>query len=250
MESAKIDTIYTGLPDYKSALALVETRDIVAKIVEDFCGVVVLDINGAKSQVRIAKPSLTSDMAIYLGNMVFTIINRVTGRTDFSDEQISQICLKTQEKLADLTPEVIISVVSEKAWKRILEIAEPDKTQEYVTKDTKEKYYENFWKTKYDIDWSYNRHVSSSMLQIVKEKYGLIEEDFNQKAHVLNIVNALMVFIRGGLNRSKEHLTLDHEKVIHKESMTQAGDVGKGSGQGGIQGVRNKVDEIFSGGRK
>ena len=84
------------------------------------------------------------------------------------------------------------------------------------------------------------------MLNTIKRVYDLEKEVFDQAIIMRHIFWSIRIFIHGGLNRSKNHLTLDHEKVIHKENTVFSGSTDQNQPEGMLERIKNKIQGLGS----
>lgn len=135
-------------------------------------------------------------------------------------------------------------LVSEKAWIHINKLAEldPDSTRKDENGDM---VLDNYWYSKYLIEWNFNQPVSDEMLEIVKAEENLQGERFGQDSIMRNVFWNVRIFIEGGLNRSLDALTLDHEKMIHKESVIVTPSVSKSNNEGFVEKTRKNLMGLF-----
>jgi hypothetical protein len=203
--------------DATSALKLAESRDVIEDFVLDFCGLKrVYKKNGDVEIKRFSQPMFTYEFAKKLTSFIYMEVNRITSRTDFEKEELTRYYIKGSEVMSEYFSHVGINhLISDRAWELILELGSgTDKIRD----EDGNIFFDNKWYQKFGIIWDYNKPVNIDMLRIIKTQYGLDNEAFAQDVILRQIFWDVRVFVHGGLARSKDHLTLDHEKVIHKES--------------------------------
>lgn len=231
-----------------TSLQLSESRDVIEDFVIDFCGLMkVKDPNGSVRLVRITRPKITYDFAKDLITNIYVEINRITGRTTWTTEEIRLYCLHRTVAQAEWFSAVgINNMVSEKAWQRCLEWAKPDQNATGRVLEDGTLQYPNTWEFRYGIQWHYNMPFNVDMLNIIKEDDDLIKnESFSQDIILKDIFWACRVFIHGGMNRSQDHLTLKHEAVIHKETYSQSAETMNQTMQ--KEGVIDKFKQMIRG---
>lgn len=209
-----------------TSLQLSESRDVIEDFVIDFCGLMkIKEPNGSIKLVRITKPKITYDFAKDLITNIYVEVNRITGRTTWTTEEIRLYCLHQSIKMCEWFSAVGINhLISDRVWQIALDWAKPDLDAEEIGKDkNNEPIYPNYWESKYGIVWEYNMPFNVDMLNIIRNsEESLKRESFSQDIILTHIFWACRVFIHGGLNRSQDHLTLKHEAIIHKETYTQS----------------------------
>jgi len=235
------------LPDFTSALALAESRTIVDFIIRDYCGLVEVQNGNSVDLQRISRPIITFEFAKQIQNNVYAEINRITARTDFGEQQLQKIMLIGARAMSEWFGVVgIDNLISPKAWQIAKYLLQPDPDSKYKKDEDNDEYcYKTYWETRYNIYWEYNLPFTSEMLTIIKEDYGLTDESFGQDVILRPIFLAVRTFIEGGLNRSKNHLTLDYEKVIHKETIGQTIDNETTKKEGAMQSIKNGLSKLF-----
>jgi len=243
--SAQMNT----LPDFTSALALAESRSIVDFIIRDYCGLVEIKVGTDIELQRISQPIITFEFAKQLQNNLYAEINRITARTHFDKTQLQQIMLLGARSMSEWFGVVgIDNLISPKMWEIAKELLEDDPQSGYkVEEDDDEDQirYKNLWETKYNLAWDYNLPFTSEMLLKIKKDFNLETESFGQDVILRPIFLAVRTFIEGGLNRSQDHLTLDYEKVIHKETIGQTFDNETTKGEGKLQTLKNGLNKFF-----
>lgn len=202
-QQAKALTIPFQQIDWSSALALAQSKDVLDDLFYDFCGLSRYKQGDNTFLMRVSKPIFTPKYANNLVKFLGISINRITARTKFSPSKIEKymivICCTLREELAC---NGFNNLVSDQVWEKILAYKKSD-----------------VWNKKYRIDWTENKNITDSMIGIIKKKEKLKNESFGQDFLLRNIFNQLVIFIEGSLNRSVNALTLEHEKIIHKESI-------------------------------
>lgn len=247
MEQKSSSIMPISIVDSKSALELAETKDIIDNFWVDFCGLTKLKVNGTDSYIRVSKPKLTYEFAKEVTSGIYIEVNRLTARTDFSKEQIDIYLFKQSETMCDwFAADGMKNLVSPRAWECCLKLAETDVGANKI-KIGKEEIVPNKWWTKHGIYWEYNQPFNIDMHNIIKREYNLQNEVFDQAIILRHIFWSIRIFIHGGLNRSKDHLTLDHEKVIHKENTTFSGVSESDKSEGLIEKFKNKIQSSIGG---
>lgn len=208
-------SVATGSFDPNNVLQLSETRDVIEDFIMKYCGLKKIQTGDIFNTVRRTKPVFTYEFSEYLHNQISVAINRITGRTTFKEDEIRNFCFNLMMSMIDwFATEGMKNLISDKVWKHILDYSKKQKTKDgdgYV-KGT------DIWSKQHHIDWNYDGDVTLDMVNIIKENVPeLVHEQFNQDIVLREILLSSMVFILGGLNRSKDGLTLNHEKVIYKE---------------------------------
>lgn len=224
MTEAIKSTVPLQALDTDSAIKLSETRKIIDGFFYDLCGLQVVPQGDSAVLVRISRPTFTYEFAKDLCTRIYIESNRITARTVFSKDKINAYLLKQCDTLAQWFSVVAIhKLVSENAWQKILDLSklDPDTIEEDAEGKTKG---DNFWMSKHDLNWNYNMPVNDDMLRIIKKEYGLDGESFGQDTILRTLFWSIRIFLEGGINRSRETvsggaLTLDHEKMIHKEQL-------------------------------
>ena len=228
--------------DAQSALELSKTRDIIDEFWSDFCGLVRVVEGDTEKFIRVSKPKLTYEFAKELTTGIYIEINRVTGRTNFGKEEINTYLLKQGETMSDLfASEGMRNLVSPRAWEITLELAKPDENAKPIKLPNGQEIRPNKWYTKYGIFWEYNTPFNIDMLNIIKKDYDLEEEAFGQAIIMRHLFWSVRIFIHGGLNKSQDKLTLDHEKVIHKESFFASGQSQEKTSESKMEFLKNKL---------
>jgi len=217
--------------DYQSALALSETRNIIEYFYRDWCGLQISKDGNKITVQRVSKPIFTYEFSKKLESEFFIEINRITGRTSYTTDRLNQYYLKKAETRTQvLAVEGIHHLISEKAWNAILEMKKKE-----------------LWGSEHNIEWDYDDPVNVDMLMIVKKEYDLENESFGQDSILRNLFWSMQIFIEGGLNRSENHLTLDHEKVVHKESVIQNTSEEATQKEGVLESAKRWINERIGG---
>lgn len=214
-------SINTGQLTYDptSILKLADTRDIIEYIFFDICGLKKIQKGDNFYIVRITKPKATYEFANDLQTLLFVQSNKITSRTDYSNIRLGNFFMLKSDTLNDFfSIHGFKSFITANAWKKIKELALPDTNAKPVKIDSNNKrYYPNFWSTLYGIEWGYDLPVNQDMLDIVKKEYDLENEEAGQAAELRELFWSIMIFLEGSLNKSKDHLSLDHEKSTISE---------------------------------
>ena len=249
----------SGLPDLSSAIKLSESRDVIEFILKDYCGLRIVQMNNKDVLVREGRPLFTFDFAKDLSNNIYTEVNRISARTDFTKDQLQKIMFIGARAMSEwFGIRGVESLVSPKAWKIATSLLEPDKTNPVLDKkgkpikdqDQNEIYYNKFY-TKFKMIWNYDEPFTQEMLDAVKVGFDLDEERFGQDVILRPVFLAVRTFIEGGLNRSKDHLTLDYEKVIHKETFgATAQEQAVAQQEEKVSGIRQKITNFFNGNKR
>lgn len=210
-------------PDYTSALALTETRHIIESFFFDYCGIMrIKQPDGNYTFKRVSKPILTYDYADKLTSMTYILANRVTARTTFKEAQILSYCkLIGKSLMLEMAEEGINHIVSDKIWNKAIELYTPVALKVKGEKG-EEEIVSNHWYLNFSVKFDYDEPFCIEHLNMIKNKFDLENEKFGQDVILQRAFWSLMTFIHASLNRSLDALTLDHEKVIHKESVTQS----------------------------
>lgn len=233
------------MPDYRSALSLSETRSITDSFFHDFCGIIREETKeGELTYKRISKPICTYDFANKLANGIYSISNRVTARTTFSNEEIKKYCLTNGEALMmDMAVEGMQHLISNEVWAIANELFELDE----IDIDGR-KVQTNKWYTKAKLICNFDTPFNIDHLNYIKKNYDLKDESFGQDVIMKRLFWSSMTFIHGSLNRSKDALTLNHEKVIHKESIVQSEKSSNNPNESWLEQVKAKLNGL--GGRR
>ena len=236
---ARVQMPVTGI-DAQSALQLSNTRDIVDDILIDLSGLQKIYENDTIKYIRVSKPKVTFEFAKDLITNIYIEVNRLTARTHYSAEQIDHYLYKQCETMIDwFCVTGFKNLVSDAAWYKCIDLAKTDPDGIKIT--TEEGFFQhNFWFTKHQILWNKNQPFNMDMLKIIKTEYNLENEAFSQDIILRNLFWSIRILIHGGLNRSLEHLTLDHEKVIHKESMVTSSTDGDKPSEGYLERIKNR----------
>jgi len=237
------------LPDFTSALALAESRTVVDFVIRDYCGLVEVQKGQNIELQRISQPIITFEFAKQIQNNVYAEINRITARTDFERDQLQRIMLIGARAMSEWFGVVgIDNLISPKTWEVAKSLLQNDPETAYKDDPTDQDEpfkFKTFWESKYNISWDYNMPFTYEMLTIIKKDYNLTNESFGQDVILRPIFLAVRTFIEGGLNRSKDHLTLDYEKVIHKETIGQTIDTDTQKKEGAMQSIKNGLSKLF-----
>ncbi len=175
--------------------------------------------------MRITKPKTTYEFANKMKTLLSMQSNKVTARTDYSAQRLSNFYMLKSDTLCDeFAIHGINHFITEKAWKKIKQLSNVDITAEPLNVERDDgkivSFKPNYWKTQHNIIWEYDMPVSNDMLEIVKELEDLNAEEAGQAAELRELFWSIMVFLEGSLNKSKEHLGLDHEKSTISERTT------------------------------
>lgn len=236
-----------SIVDSKSALELAQTKDIIDNFWVDLCGLTKIKMDGSDAFIRVSKPKMTYEFAKDVTSNIYIEINRLTARTTFSVEQIDAYLSKQSETMCNwFASEGMGNLVSPRVWEICLQLSEPDKSANTVNINDKE-VLPNFWWTRYSIYWDYNQPFNIEMMNIIKRNYNLQAESFGQATILRTLFWSIRIFIHGGLNRSKEHLTLDHEKVIHKENTVFSGTSDSTTSEGMFERFKHKIQNSVRG---
>jgi hypothetical protein len=246
MEAQRLTTPYQTT-DYESSRKIIESRNIINEFFLDFCGLIETTKGTTTITKRVSRPKFTYEFSKEITTLMYVEVNRITARTTFSKQQIKNYVIKQCETLADhFAIHGIRNLISEQAWKKILELNQvhPDSLQEdpitkQITGQTK-------WQYEHGIIWKYDDPVNNDMLEIIKTKYNLHDERFGQDTILRNAFWSIRLFIHGGINRSEEALTLNHEKVIHKETMVSKEDGHYRSDEGFIARTKENLMKRFN----
>lgn len=228
--------------DAQNALQLSKTKDILDQFWVDWCGLKAINRNDQIIYVRVSKPKFTAEIAKKIESRIYIEINRLTGRTHYSPDQLDRLYIMSIKSMSEwFATEVFHNLISPTAWERCLELSQPDTNADAVKDSEGHLFHQNFWKTKYNIDWHYDLPVNIEMLNIIKKEHNLKYEKFGQGIILRDIFWAIRIFIEGGLNRSMNHLTLDHEKTVHKETIAQHGEAQVRQSEGAIEAIKRFV---------
>lgn len=234
--------------DAQSALQLSQTKDIISDIFYDFCGLQQVKKGNTTSLQRITRPTFTYEFAKELTTKLYVAINRITGRTTYNDHLVNEFVYNMMKSLRDWFSEVgFHQLISEKAWLIIKSLNRQDTRKIYQDETTKEKFYLTYWQSKYGISWDENDFVSDYMLRIVKRDYELEDESFGQLSIMRSTYDFAWTFIHGSINRSLNALSLDHEKVIHKESTVIDNKKDARQNEGFIERTKSGLRKVFNG---
>lgn len=239
MDTAQKQTVPFQHLDPDNAIKLSETRQIIDGFFYDLCGLHVIPEGDKHKLARISRPTFTYEFAKDLCTRIYIEANRITARTVYDRDKIKVYLYKQCDTMAQwFTVVGIHKLISEKAWQKILDLAELDPDTIEENPNTKKMEGMSFWLNKYNINWHYDLPVNDDMLRIVKEEYGLDGESFGQDTILRTVFWSIRIFLEGGINRSRETpgggaLTLDHEKMIHKEQLVMN------------QAAAGKADESF-----
>lgn len=245
MEQKNTSIMPLSIVDSKSALELAETKDIIDKFWIDLCGLAEIQSSATnKSYIRVSKPKMTYEFAKDITSNIYIEVNRLTARTDFDKLQIESYLYKQCDTMADwFASEGMNNLISPRVWEICLELTQEDSEAELIEIRGK-KLVPNFWYTRFGIYWEYNSPFNVDMLNIIKRNFNLQKEVFGQAIILRNIFWSIRIFIHGGLNRSKDHLTLDHEKVIHKENTSFSGPSETQQSEGMLEKIKNKITSL------
>jgi hypothetical protein len=252
----------------ESALQLAESKDVIEDFVLGYCGLKRnIQPDGDVKIVRFSRPVFTYEFAQHLMTYTYIEVNRITARTDFTPEELTNFYRKLFETRAELLAHIGINhLISDKAWDKVLELGRVKKkkvdfkdpeTGEVVGETLEEQYFYtkngdkiplNDWYDKYHIIWDYHKPVNVDMLRIIKDDYGLEKERFSQSVILRHISWVMQEFVHGGMARSKNHLTLEHEKVIHKESILQSQTDGQPQKESAFERMRRTFRRMLPGG--
>jgi len=222
--------------DYASALALAQSKDVLEDLFYSLCGLQRHKQGEKIFLKRISKPMFTPKYTNNLVNFLGISINRITARTSFKSERVHKFMLTISDSLREeLACNGFHNLISDKVWEQILEFAKEDDAKETI------------WKKKHGVTWEYDNNISDSMVNIIKRDCDLQSETFGQAVLLRNIYNQLLIFIEGALNRSVDALTLEHEKIIHKESVITNNRPGAASDEGRIDKVKRGIAGLFGG---
>lgn len=236
--------------DAQSALQLAESRPTIENFFYDFCGLQPMKKGNEVQLIRVTRPTFTYEFAKDLVTKMYVEVNLVTGRTTYDKDKIRQYIKKKCETMMEWFAVVgIHKLISDRAWQKINDLAELDPDTLVEGTDGKPStdaegniIGQSFWQSEHNIVWNYNMPVNDDMLRIVKKKYELTEESFGQDTILRDIFWSVRQFLEGGLNKSKDALTLGHEKVIHKESvLTTGGETRSRSGEGFLDRIKRMV---------
>lgn len=238
-------TVATGMFDPQNALALSDTREIVEDFVLDFCGLQKIKEGNAIKTKRFAKPRFTYEFARYVMDNIYVKINRVTGRTTFDDDDILCYNIITSDSMSDwFATEGMDNLISDRVWEKIIEYS-INKIDEKTGKSIEKT---NLWYTKYKISWDYDGQVNKDMIDIVKKEFShLKNENYNQDIILRDISWAIIHFVHAGMNRSLNATTLNHEKVIYKESVVNNVDANSGRSESRLDGLKQLVRNLTGG---
>jgi hypothetical protein len=235
-------SIQNEAPAYSNALELAETSDVIDSFILGWCGLIKKQ-EGVKDYAlkRISKPTFTYEFAYNLGRFIFRESNRITGRTTYDKAMLSRYNMKRAEVLrGTLQHEGFPNMISEKAWYKIIELSQDDLT----TKNENNKCL-NFWQSKYNIVWNFHSPVNIDMLNIIKTEYGIVEPDYGQHAIMRQVFLDILIFLDGSLNRSRDALTLSHEKVIHKESYLESTEGQTNRKEGMVDNAKTAIRDLL-----
>ena len=223
--------------DYRSALELSKTKDVLDHFFLSLCGLQIIRAGDKATVSRLTKPAFTYEYAQQLITEIHIQANRITARTHFDSDYLERFYLLACDTLSDSLARVgFHHLISYEAWKQIQLLTGKDK-------DGK-----SGWERAIGLDWQIDEPVTYEMLAYVKKTYGLEEESWNQSAVLRSIFLDVHQFIVGATNRSKEHLTLDHEKAIHRETTTLLQDKPQ-QNEGWVDSVRKAMNKLAGGGR-
>ena len=232
--------------DAASALQLSQTKDTINNIFYDLCGLQQVKEGDSFKVVRVSRPTFTYEFTKELSTKLYIAINRITGRTTFSNAKTDLYLEKNCDTLANwFAVKGIHRLISQEAWKRIISLTKID--PDTIVKDdvTKKISGLSFWQSKYGVTWDYDSQVNDYMLDIVKDEFNLREERFGQDTILRDVFWKVQTFFEGGLNRSLNNLTLDHEKIIHKESTVIDNKQDNRSNEGFIEKTKTNLGKMF-----
>lgn len=245
MTESQADRQRTVIPfqpiDYRSALSLSETRSTTDSIFHDFCGIIrEEDEKGKLHYRRISKPVITYDYADQLMTGVYSTSNRITARTTFTNEEIRKYCLTNGEALMmEMATTGMQHLISDQVWAIACELFE----LRYITVDS-DKIATNRWYEEAGMICNFDTPFNIDHLNYIKKHYDLEDESFGQDVIMKRIFWEIMTFIHGSLNRSKDALTLNHEKVIHKESIIQSETQSQKPNESWLESVKSKLNNF------
>lgn len=224
--------------DFRSALALSKTNDVLDSFFLELCGLQVSKKGDNIVMYRISKPLFTYEAANELVRMIHVEVNRITGRTTYGDRFLNNYFTIETDGLIDYLARVAFhQMVSFKAWTKIQEMNNTDKEGRTL------------WETEVGITWDINDPVTNEMLSYIKDKYDLEFESWGQDSVLRRLFHTVSVFITGGMNRSLNKLTLDHEKAIHKETTILDSPV-KQHNEGILQSIKQGLGRMVSPGER
>lgn len=241
--------------DYSSALSLSETRSITDDIYLDLCGIIrIKKNNGEYEYKRLSKPIITYDFANKIMTGVYSIANRITARTDFNEKEIKRYCYTNGKALMmDMAIDGMQHLISNEAWEYALKLTEKiilkDENGENILQENGENIVITGWEA-IGLTWSYDMPFNIDHLNVIKERYSIDKESFGQDVIMNRVFWHIMTFIHGSLNRSKDALTLNHEKVIHKESIFQSESESKKNPENLIEKMKERINAITGGQKK
>lgn len=229
----------------ESSLKLAESKSIIDRFFFDLCGLQVVRQGDKENVVRISRPQFTYEFAKDLTTRLYLEVNRITARTSYQEPRLKSYLNLQSHSMADWFATVgIHKIISEKAWQEIQKMSEVDPST-VIENDNGEFTGFNYWKSLHGITWNENLPVSDEMLKIVKAKNNLDGERFGQDTILHNLFWSVRIFLEGGLNRSLDGLTLDHEKMIHKESVVMSPQNSKGGNESFIDKTKNGLMNMF-----
>jgi len=240
------------VPDTASILALSDTRSVIDSIYEDLCGLSKIKRGDNYVMVRTSKPRFTYEFAKDIVSQIFIESNRITSRTHYDAERLEAFYRLQSDTLKDFfTVHGFKNYITEEVWDKILQLATEDKKDGKYTIETEKgdviTKYRNKWYTMHNIYWDYNQPVNSDMVRIVKKIYDLEGEEVGQSTAMRTIFWSIRIFLEGGLNKSLNHLSLDHEKVTHSERVFQSDHDSNKQSEGFMRSTINNIKNLVGG---
>ena len=224
--------------DPTNALALSQTDDLIELFVLKACGLHKIKVGQEYKLRRFNKPMLSYEFAHNFYNSLFTKVNHITGRSKVTAERINDYMLKNSQTISlIMASEGMNNVISDKVWMQALLLLSYD--PEEMNKPINLR--KNMWWTRHGIDWDFNDHFTLRMLYIIKNNYLVDEKSIGEGMILRHFAFDGAFFFNLGANRSEEALTLEHEKVIHKETLVNTSDKDNKSSEGRLEGVKRFI---------
>lgn len=226
MALSQATSIEQAPPDFTNVLELAETRELVEDFFYDFCGLAVYKEGSITKLKRVNKPTISYEFAREIISRYYIPINRITGRSTLTPEYIVKYNIQAYDSMAEwLAITGFKHLISDSVWSKIQDLnkvpeLKPMRKDPISGIDMRN----NQWYEKYKVIWDYNAPVYFDMVELVKKEYGLDKESFGQDVILRAILGHMQSFYHISLNRSENALTLQHEKVTHKETFAHTQD--------------------------
>lgn len=250
MALSQATSIEQAPPDFTNVLELAETRELVEDFFYDFCGLAIKKEGSITKLQRINKPLISYEFAREIISRYYIPINRITGRSTLTPEYISKYNLHTYDVMAEwLAITGFKHLISDAVWSKIQELNKvPDGKKTRKDEVSGQEVRNNLWYEKHKVIWDYNAPVYFDMVELVKKEYGLDKESFGQDVILRSILHHVQTFYHISLNRSENALTLNHEKVTHKETFAHTQDAVASESENAFEKAKKFVRGMMPGG--